>query len=183
MTVSTSTIDDLIAALASEVQELRDKEAIRERMHRYVFLLDTSQWRDIPSEIFTEDGVDVHLPAMGEEGVPRGRVQLAAFYDRIIPGFASSQHMLGNSVIEVDGDEAHSMTYAHCVHWESDEKPHPSDSTVVCAYDDKWRRTPDGWRVYERHLHRFGAWGLSAGKMMDFQPKFGADLYGHRDRA
>lgn len=167
--------------LRREVRELRDREAIREVLDTYAFLLDTARWRDIPTAVFTEDAVDHHSPAAGAE--PRGRAEIGAFLDATMSGFAGSQHLLGNSSIRLDGDTAHSRTFAACAHWRTGgPAPLPPDLTVAVAYDDSWRRTPDGWRISERWVHTFGPHGLLAGARSADLPRLGSDLYGSRDR-
>jgi hypothetical protein len=172
-----------VAQLRREVAELKDREAIRAVLDRYAFLLDTARWRDIPAAVFTEDAVDHHSPQAGPAAEPRGREEIARFLDATMGGHAGSQHLLGNSSIEVDGDTAHSRTYAICSHWSANgPQPLPSDMILAAAYDDRWRRTPEGWRICERWVHTFGPHGLLAGHRAAGLPRLGSDLYGARDR-
>lgn len=169
--------------LRREVRELRDREEIRTVLDTYAFLLDTARWRDIPDAVFTEDAIDHHSPEAGPSAVPRGREEIARFLDATMSGFAGSQHMMGNSSITVDGDTAHSRTYAACAHWRTGgPDPLPPDLTVAVAYDDTWRRTPQGWRIAERWVHTFGPHGLLAGTRPADAHRLGSDLYGSRDR-
>jgi hypothetical protein len=178
-----SSVQAQLDQLRREVDELRDKEAIRTVLDSYAFLLDTARWRDISAAVFTADAVDHHGPAAGPSAVPRGREQIDRFLDGTMSGFAGSQHMMGNSSIQIDGDSAHSRTYAACAHWRAGgPEPLPSDLTVAVAYDDTWRRTPAGWRICERWVHTFGPHGLLAGRRSPGLPRLGSDLYGARDR-
>jgi hypothetical protein len=179
---ATSPTEDLggqIAALRTELNELRDKDAIRERLDRYVFLLDSAQWSKIPEEIFTEDGVDYHLPEADPPVIPRGRRQLLEFFESMMPNFIGTQHMLGNSRIEVDGDEAHSRTYAHITLWNKGEPGNePFEYVLAVGYDDRWRRTEDGWQIFERRLHGFGASVIAAADGLPAPPHVGTDVFG-----
>jgi hypothetical protein len=175
-------VDEELKTIRAELQELRDKDYIRERMDLYAFLLDTARWKDIPHEIFTEDAVDYHLPEATPVQTPSGREELANFFDAVMPDFVGTQHMMGNFSVQVTDNEATSRTYALCAHWLQDNGPQAADWTVAICYDDKWRRTPDGWRVYERRLHPFGPYGIAAGTAPATQTKVGTDLYGSRDR-
>ncbi|MPQ96495.1 hypothetical protein GB931_00875 [Modestobacter sp. I12A-02628] len=168
-----------LADLDRELRALRDREEIRQVLDSYAFLLDTARWRDVAEAVFTEDAVDHHSPAMGAE--PRGRAEIADFLDRTMRGFAGSQHLMGNSRVDVDGDTAHSRTYAVCAHWRTDG-PGPADLTVAVAYDDTWQRTPEGWRISERWVHTFGPNALVSGTRDPALPRLGSDLYGARDR-
>jgi hypothetical protein len=172
-----------VAGLRRELVELKDREAIRSVLDSYAFLLDTARWRDIPTAVFTEDAIDHHSPEAGPQAEPHGREEIARFLDATMGKHAGSQHLLGNSSIEVDGDTAHSRTYAICSHWSADgPEPLPSDMTIAAVYDDRWRRTPDGWRISERWVHTFGPHGLLAGHRAAGLPRLGSDLYGSRDR-
>ena len=177
----TRSLQDQLDELRREVRELRDKDAIREVLDTYAFLLDSARWRDISTAVFTDDAVDHHSPAAGAE--PRGRAEIHAFLDTTMGGHAGSQHLLGNSSITVDGNTARSRTYAACAHWGlAGPDPVPADFIVAAAYDDTWRRTPDGWRICERWVHTFGPHGLLTGSRAPGLPRLGADLYGARDR-
>lgn len=168
-----------LAALRREVRELRDREEIRAVLDTYAFLLDTGRWRDAPAAVFTADGVDHHGPGID----PRGHAEIGAFLDTALSRYAGTHHMLGNATIRIDGDTAHSRTYGACAHWrDAGPDPRPSDLTVAVAYDDTWRRTPDGWRISERWVHTFGPHGLLAGHRAAGLPRLGTDLYGSRDR-
>lgn len=174
-----------VSALRQELRELQDKEAIRERLDHYVFLLDSAQWSQIPDEIFTEDGVDHHLPENDPPVIPRGRQELLEFFETMMPNFVGTQHLLGNSRIEIAGDQAHSRTYANITLWNEggpEEGSGPFQYTLAVGYDDRWRRTEDGWRIFERRLHGFGSSVLPGGEDMPDPPRVGTDVFGSRNR-
>lgn len=183
MTTDTPPAHDELAVLRAQVRVLRDKDEIRTVLDTYAFLLDTARWRDIASRVFTADAVDHHSPEAGDFAVPRGSAQIDDFLHTTMSGLAGSQHLMGNSSIEVDGDTAHSRTYASCAHWRTaGDVPLPSDFTIAVAYDDRWVRTSDGWRIQERRVHTFGPHGLLTGRREAGLPRLGSDLYGSRDR-
>ena len=123
--------------------------------------------------------MDHHSPAAGPSAEPEGSEEIAEFLDRSMNAYAGSQHLLGNSSIEVDGDTARSRTYAACAHWRGDgSDPAPADLVVAVAYDDTWERTAEGWRINLRWVHTFGPHGLLSGHRSADQPRLGSDLYG-----
>lgn len=181
LSTTTDSLQEQLDDLRREVAELRDKEAIRDVLDTYAFLLDSARWRDISTAVFTEDAVDHHSPEMG--AVPHGRTEIDQFLETTMSNHAGSQHLLGNSTVTIHGDTAHSRTYAACAHWGSaGPDPVPADFIVAAAYDDEWRRTPDGWRICERWVHTFGPHGLLTGSRAPGRPRLGSDLYGARDR-
>lgn len=172
-----------VEALVRRVQELEDREAIRDVIWLYSFLLDTGQWDRIAAEVFAEDGTDVHAERTNPPFVSTGRAELRAFFNMTMPNFDGTQHMLGPSVIELDGDTAHAKTYAWCSHWlhqsESAGDNRPADSIMAICYDDQLVRAPEGWRISYRRLHPFGPGSsLAVGYMPGFcMPGMGRDLY------
>lgn len=64
-------------------------------------------------------------------------------------GVGPTQHLLGNHRVEVDGDEARSLTCAR-VHHVGAGPMEGSFFECMGEYDDRWRRTPDGWKLARR---------------------------------
>jgi hypothetical protein len=174
-------LEDQLQQMQRQLAHLIDKDAIRERMDRYVFLLDAARWDDIATEIFTEDAVARYLPNFGDAGEPRGREQIREFFGGMTM-FAGTQHLLGSVRIEVDGDEATSLTHALASHWFDSESPQPANYTAAVGYDDKWRRTDAGWLIYERQVFGFGKHGLVFGEIIAAPMSPISDVYGARDR-
>jgi hypothetical protein len=175
--------DATLEQLSRRVKELEDREAIRDVIWLYSFLLDTGQWDRIAAEVFAEDGVDVHAERTNPPFVSKGRTALKAFFNMTMPNFDGTQHFLGPSVIEMDGDRAHAKTYALCSHWmrhgEGAGDVRPADSIMAICYDDELVRAPEGWRISYRRLHPFGPGSsLAVGYMPEFcLPGMGRDLY------
>ncbi len=59
-----------------------------------------------------------------------------------------TDHVVGEHGTEVDGDTATGTT--HCV---AHHVLGATDHVMTIRYRDRFRRTPDGWRIEERHLH------------------------------
>ena len=69
--------------------------------------LDTRDW-DLLQTVFTDDGVYV----MGQRGTLNGVRAIAEKLTGVIGGLRATQHLIGNAIIEVDGDETHSIWVA-----------------------------------------------------------------------
>lgn len=107
--------------------------------------------------------------AQGDFGT--GRLHGSAAIIEMIRGFLDNcgptQHLLGNVVIDVDGDTATSRAYIHDVHLSTDANPSARFYTLG-DYHDTWQRCSDGaWRLTERvkfnrahvgSLDVFGGW-------------------------
>jgi 3-phenylpropionate/cinnamic acid dioxygenase small subunit len=131
------------------LQEISDRLEIQELLIRYSHCVDTHDW-DGWEQVFTDDAVIDYT----EMGGPRGSVkETRAFLESTMPMFSSTQHMLGNTVLELDGDEARARTICHNpMVLDREGKPH----IFVCGlwYRDVLVRTSDGWRIKDRYEER-----------------------------
>ena len=127
----------------SVVAELLDKNQIADLCAGYAYALDQRDWAAL-RKCFTEAPVFVH-PGGHIEGVD-GIVERAR---GALEPLDSSQHLLGNVVVEVDGDDASSICYFQAQHVRAGT---PGGDTYLIAgsYTDRLVRTPQGWRIAER---------------------------------
>lgn len=102
------------------------------------------------AQLFTEDG-----SWTGPAGDTRtGRADIIAGAqqrrdDGIQGPGTNSFHLISNVNIDVDGDTATGKTYYH-YYRNADATP---QLTVMGVYRDKFRRTPEGWRMAKRVIH------------------------------
>ncbi len=144
--------------------ELADREAIRELLAHYCFLIDSCQPGRMVDEVFTDDAVDDH--GLGQW---RGREGINAAFDDILTRFAGTAHVLGNIHIELARDEAKSRAYVTAWHWLApDPSIHPADFVVVGAYLDRLRRDSAGWRIVHRRFRPVGSSVLAVGELPEF---------------
>ena len=100
--------------------------------------------------LFTEDGV---LDRMGVRVV--GRAALAAFLEAR-PAAVQTRHLCTNIRIEgISADEATGFCYALFFQGAAGAAGEPGTITgapSVVEYHDRYRRTPQGWRIQERTI-------------------------------
>jgi len=127
----------------ADVRALADRLAIADQCVRYTNALDTRDWSLLES-CFTDDPVFVH-PGGRLEGFPAILARTTA----ALTPLDATQHLLGNVLVEVDGDTARSSCYFQAQHVRAGT---PGGDTYVIAgsYTDRWQRTPAGWRIAER---------------------------------
>src|SRR5947209_7616671 len=90
-------------------QEISDRLEIQELLVRYSHAVDTRDW-DAYEGVFTDDAVIDYT----EMGGPRGGVkEVRKFLETAMPHFAGFQHMIANTVLEIDGDVARGRTICH----------------------------------------------------------------------
>lgn len=143
-----------IADLAAEVQRLKDRQAIVDRLYAYPFALDHADielWLDT----FTEDGV--WIVSLVEGGDPvidlHGRDALRAFIEDVAAKEPSGMNhaTVNPRVLSLDGDEATATAYYTAATLKDDV----ITATSIGRYHDTLVRCPDGqWRIKVRKGHR-----------------------------
>jgi hypothetical protein len=131
---------------ASSDQEavLADRLDIQDLIARYGQAVDRQDW-DAFDRIFTPDA-RIDYRAMG--GISGDPATIKAWLAETMPMFASTQHMFGLPVIDLDGDQATAVTICHnpMVLKDGDDP-----ELMVCGlwYHERLVRTRQGWRIQE----------------------------------
>jgi hypothetical protein len=101
-----------VNAVASDLEKrislVEDREAIRDLKHSYCYLTDAGISGDEASldELIGKFTDDAWLD-FGAFGVYKGKEALTTFFKQVVAGsFSFGAHMVGNSVIQVDGNSA-----------------------------------------------------------------------------
>ncbi|MEY8015969.1 nuclear transport factor 2 family protein [Mycobacterium servetii] len=146
---------------ADRVRLLVDERDVERALTKLARAMDDRDWAAM-AEILAAD-------AQGDFGA--GRLHGSAAIIEMIRGFLDNcgptQHLLGNVVIDVDGNTATSRAYIHDVHLSADANPSARFYTLG-DYRDTWQRCSDGaWCLTERvkfnrahvgSLDVFGGW-------------------------
>jgi ketosteroid isomerase-like protein len=133
--------------ITGQVRELTDRAAILDVVIAYATALDGRDWEALAG-LFTEDA-RWEYRASGEQ--VRGSQAIAARIRPALEHLDATQHLNGNHVITVHGDEAEHTCYYHAQHV---RRGLPDGELFLGAgrYEDRLRRTPDGWRLTDRVL-------------------------------
>jgi hypothetical protein len=105
----------------------------------YATLNDEARWEEVAA-LYAEDGLMTRPTAPDAPIVGRAAL-LAAFLAR--PP-RTSQHVVGNIVVEVESEDAASAKSAILLFTSKDGPP------LAGTYRDRFVRTPEGWRFSER---------------------------------
>ena len=132
--------------MAMTLQEISDRMEIQDLVVAYATAVDTQDWAGFV-ELFTPDAL-IDYSAMG--GSCGGVQETLAFLQKSIPNFSSTQHLVANSAVQVQGDRAVGRTMCHnpmVMKRESGE-----EHVFFCGlwYRDEFLRTPTGWRFRQR---------------------------------
>jgi SnoaL-like domain len=124
--------------------DIADQLAITDLVHRYCHTADHGPWQAM-RDFFTTDGV-FEVPARGFDF--RGMDALMAFFESRSSGPSVGRHVTSNLVIEGGGNEARAMSYLQILSAEGS----PRAILMFGRYQDKLRRTPEGWRFSHRRV-------------------------------
>jgi 3-phenylpropionate/cinnamic acid dioxygenase small subunit len=129
------------------LQELADRTAIVDAAIAYATALDTRDWKALGA-LFTDDAC-WEYSGSGERlyGPDAIIARISAGLERL----DATHHLNGNHVATVRGDEAEHTCYYQAQHVRLG-LPDGEKFLGGGRYDDRLRRTPDGWRFTHRRL-------------------------------
>lgn len=128
------------------LQEISDRLEIQQVMIDYASAIDRRQFDELDN-VFTADAYIDYRPMGGVDGrFP----EVKAWLSQILPTFPTYFHMNSNIAIKFDGDKA--STRMICFNPMIVDLPGKGRQTVFYGlwYNDKFVRTPNGWRICER---------------------------------
>lgn len=130
-------------SIEARLQRFEDSEEIRrlrQRFHRHVN--DGEQGK--LASLYTDDA----LVDFGPELRARGRTEIDALFAKLAGNTSFIKQFSANHIVDVDGDTGSGHAYVDARYAANGE------SIIACAsYDDRYRRTPDGWKFSEMIVH------------------------------
>ena len=139
-----------------DIQEISDRLEIADVIVRYADAID-SRCFELLDDLFTPDAV-IDYTAFG---APRGDLtSTKVFLAKVLGAHERYCHLLGQSMITIDGDVASARTACH--NPMVLRKPDGSEHLYVCGlwYADRFVRTESSWRIAERVEERCYLQGL-----------------------
>ena len=127
-----------------------DIDEIQQVKYRYLRALDTKDWDEFAATL-TEDVVGRYGESLGEEHHFSDRASLVEFMRTSMPANIITEHRVTHPEITVDGDEATAIWYLQ------DRVIAPDFNFMLIGagfYHDRYRRTPDGWKISETGYDR-----------------------------
>jgi len=129
-----------------DLQDLSDRLEINDLLTRYADAVDRKDWDQLAT-CFTADATIDYSASGGAAGVfPDVRDWLAT----TMPLFTMTQHFVTNSRVELNGDEAEGRAYFYNPMTLSGADGGTDFLIVGGYYNDRYRRTTDGWRIIDR---------------------------------
>jgi len=125
-------------------ESLLDRELIRDLVQRYARGVDRRDF-DLVRSCYHPDAIDEHGPYRG------GVDGFIEFLGEQLARWSVTQHVIGNSLIEFEGDRAHVETYAVAYHRTLPTPGRPvRDLTAGCRYVDVMEKRDDRWGIVHR---------------------------------
>lgn len=116
-----------------------DREAIRQLKHEYCFRVDDGDYAEWAA-LFTADGEF----NSSQGGVYEGPEEIEQFAtEEFEPAFEQTAHVVTNSVIDVDGDEATGRWYLLLFY----ESPEGETGWIQTTYRDEYRKVDGEWLI------------------------------------
>lgn len=130
--------------MTNTMQALLDRLEVAEALARYAYGIDDRDF-DAVRALFTPDA---HLDYTASGGPAGDRDEVIAWIESGMGVVGPSQHLVSNVVVDLDGDEATSR----CLLFNPMIMPLKDPLLLYLGggYQDRWRRTDDGWRIVER---------------------------------
>lgn len=128
---------------ATTLQDLLDREAIRDCLHRYCRGIDRMDEACLRS-VYWPDATDRHGPYQGSA---TGFVEWAL--DKLKDA-ARGVHVLSNILIDLRGDVAGVESYFHALQADRDEQGQPRETMLLGRYVDRFEKRQGEWRIAQR---------------------------------
>jgi 3-phenylpropionate/cinnamic acid dioxygenase small subunit len=132
-----------------DLQQISDRIEIEELLVRYSRALDLRRFEELEG-VFTPDA---EFDA-GGLGHPHGPAAIREMIEGTLTGLDATQHLVGKSLVELDGDEAEVRTYLISQHIRESTPGPVKHYFLGGEYADRVVRTPEGWRIAYRRLDR-----------------------------
>lgn len=130
-----------------DVKELSDRMEIRQLVYDYARIPDYRDY-DLVEKVFTEDG-ELIAPYFPKPTL-KGHAEIGENM-RLVETYEATMHQVLNHTVTIDGDHAQGELDCIAIHiFTKDGKKVKGD--LGLRYFDRYRRTPDGWRIARREL-------------------------------
>ena len=142
------------------LEDLLAERSIYRNLISFAQAMDNRDWQRFDTLTTDDIAADVGL------GLKTGREQLVGTIRQFLDICGTTQHMLGNILIDVDGDTATSQAYVCDMHLGSGEKSTQTFHTLG-LYKDQWQKIDGQWLM----THRIKDNRATVGTMDVFSPE------------
>lgn len=169
---------------ASQLHVLLAESACRRLCHLYCRALDRLD-EPLLRSLFHPDATHRHADFVGSSA------EFCGYALEVVRGFAITQHLVGNTIIDVDGNVAHGETSFIAYHrapagvvgpFPAHDPARDEDCFVGGRYIDGFERRDGHWRIAHRHgVHDWERWAPTDSRMLEAIGPGGRGLQGRGD--
>jgi len=172
----TEGVEERLARIESELQLLRDREAIRDVLYRYCRAADRLDVELLKS-CYHPDAYDTHW-------FFNGNAHDFADYviGEVLPDALGSEHAISNPLIEIDGDRAFCESRVTVLHRLAlGNRAEQLDQIWHCRYLDVFERRDGEWKILYRHVVADGGREFEVPDLLSLQPQEALGKHGPDD--
>lgn len=125
------------------LEMLLAEREIHRALVRIARAMDHRDWGAFDALLSADASADLGI------GVIHGRAEIVRFIRSFLDDCGPTQHLLGNVMIDMQGDVAQSSCYVSDMHKGTGEKSDLTFSTLG-EYHDTWERIGGAWRMTQR---------------------------------
>jgi 3-phenylpropionate/cinnamic acid dioxygenase small subunit len=125
------------------IEMLLAEREIHRALVRFARAMDERDWAALDPLLLEEATADLGT------GPLRGRAEIVSQMRSFLDDCGPTQHLLGNLLVDVDGDSATSRVYVSDMHVGQGDEAQRTFSTLG-DYHDRWRRQGGVWRIAHR---------------------------------
>lgn len=128
-----------------QLQLMYDRMEIIDTINRYATSVDTRDW-DLFLTCYTDE-MNADMVSVGfDEPLDMPAKAFLEIIQHAVDPFDSTQHLISNHVIEIDGDNATCVCYLQAQHFSQDDTG--AHALLIGGYyANSLVRTPAGWRI------------------------------------
>jgi|688.fasta_scaffold415454_1 hypothetical protein len=135
-----------------ELQQLIDRQKIIDAINNVAICADLGLWDKMLAEVFAEEVRVDYTSLFGGEVQKLKSADLVAGWKSVLPGFSSTQHLLGNHQITIKGDAARALAYVRAHHYLPNKTG--ADTWVVGGYYNyELKRAGENWLITSMKLN------------------------------
>jgi len=139
-----------MTAQSNPAQEAMDREEIIETINAIGLYADFNQWDRVAAQFADEVVIDYTSYTLASVGADEPEAispqEVITAWQTVLPGYAYTQHLVGNHQVDISGDEATAVSTVHATHIL--ENAEGDDFWIFLGdYEHHLVRTRDGWRV------------------------------------
>ena len=131
----------------NDVQYLIDRLQISDLLAEYANYIDSKQFEKL-TNVFTEDA---HIDYTAFGGINGNVKEIINFLNNSMASFSTTQHMMGCSIVKIDGDVARVRTQCHNPMVIAGDQIPQHVIFLGLWYIDELKRTKDGWKIHRRN--------------------------------